>query len=165
MTISLRNILSTDEAHFTLRRSVKSHKCRIWATENPRTVVEIPLRDEKVTVWVEFNISIVIGPFFFEEMRDSGFITATVTSERYADMLQNRIIPSLADKHLQEGTVFMQDGAAPHIARRVKDLLRGSFGDNRVIQTPLFPSLASQVPRSQSVRLLALELPEVASVS
>ncbi|GFT42100.1 uncharacterized protein TNCV_1668871 [Trichonephila clavipes] len=27
----------------------------------------------------------------------------------------------------------MQDGAAPHIARRVKDLLRRSFGDDRVL--------------------------------
>ncbi|GFV42205.1 uncharacterized protein TNCV_3164361 [Trichonephila clavipes] len=72
-------------------------------------------------------------PFFFEEMRDSGFVTATVTGERYADMLQNRNIPSLADKHLLERTIFMQDGAPPHIARRVKDLLRMSFGDDRVL--------------------------------
>ena len=27
----------------------------------------------------------------------------------------------------------MQDGAIPHIARRLKDLLRTSFGDNRVL--------------------------------
>ncbi|KFM63296.1 hypothetical protein X975_25949, partial [Stegodyphus mimosarum] len=27
----------------------------------------------------------------------------------------------------------MQDGAPPHIARRVKDLLRASFGDDRVL--------------------------------
>ncbi|GFX77515.1 uncharacterized protein TNCV_4025651 [Trichonephila clavipes] len=124
---------STDEAHFTLRGSVNTHNCRIWATENPRTVVETPLHDEKVTVWVGFTTSTVIGPFFFEEMRDSGFVTATVTGERYADMLQNRIIPSLADKHLLERTIFMQDGAPPHIARRVKDLLRRSFGDDRVL--------------------------------
>ncbi|GFT01511.1 uncharacterized protein TNCV_270151 [Trichonephila clavipes] len=73
------------------------------------------------------------GLFFFEEMRDSGFVTATVTAERYADMLQNRIIPSLADKHLLERTIFMQDCAPPHIARRMKDLLRRSFGDDRVL--------------------------------
>ncbi|GFU03451.1 uncharacterized protein TNCV_797501 [Trichonephila clavipes] len=129
----LSNLLWTDEAHFTLRGSVNTPNCRIWATENPRTVVETPLHDEKVTVWVGFTTSTVIGPFFFEEMRDSGFVTATVTGERYADMLQNRIIPSLADKHLLERTIFMQDGAPPHIARRVKDLLRKSFGDDRVL--------------------------------
>ncbi|GFW42081.1 uncharacterized protein TNCV_1905391 [Trichonephila clavipes] len=128
----LSNLLWTD-AHFTLRGSVNTHNFRIWATENPRTVVETPLHDEKVTVWVGFTTSTVIGLFFFEEMRDSGFVTATVTGERYTDMLQNRIIPSLADKHLLERTIFMQDGAPPHIARRVKDLLRKSFGDDRVL--------------------------------
>ncbi|XP_068085599.1 sterile alpha motif domain-containing protein 5-like [Anabrus simplex] len=40
---------------------------------------------------------------------------------------QIRIIPSLAEKHLLEGTTFMQDGAPPHIATIVKDLLRRSF--------------------------------------
>ncbi|GFW99641.1 uncharacterized protein TNCV_3418741 [Trichonephila clavipes] len=129
----LSNLLWTDEAHFTLQGSVNTHNCRIWATENPRTVVETPLHDEKVTVWVGFTPSTIIEPFFFEEMRDSGFVTATVTDERYADMLQNRIIPSLADKHLLESTIFMQDGAPPHIARRVKNLLRRSFGDDRVL--------------------------------
>ncbi|GFT34964.1 uncharacterized protein TNCV_786771 [Trichonephila clavipes] len=129
----LSNLLWTDEAHFTLRGSVNTHNCRIWATENRRTVVETPLHYENVTVWVGFTTSTVIGPFFFEEMLDSGFVTATVTGERYADMLQNRIILSLADKHLLERTIFMQDGAPPHIARRVKDLLRRSFGDDRVL--------------------------------
>ncbi|GFV90884.1 uncharacterized protein TNCV_2324531 [Trichonephila clavipes] len=65
-------------------------------------------------------------------MRDSGFVTATVTGERFADMLQNRISTSLADKHLLERSIFMQDDAPPHIARRVKDVLR-SFGDDRVL--------------------------------
>ncbi|GFW89292.1 uncharacterized protein TNCV_4934601 [Trichonephila clavipes] len=129
----LSNLLWTDEAHFTLRGSVNTHNCRILATENPRTVVETPLHDEKVTVWVGYTTSTVIGPFFFEEMRDSDFVTATVTGERYADMLQNHIIPSLVDKHLLERTIFMQDGAPPYIARRVKDLLRRSFGDDRVL--------------------------------
>ncbi|GFX94496.1 DUF4817 domain-containing protein [Trichonephila clavipes] len=41
----LSNLLWTDEAHFTLRGSVNTHNCRIWATENPRTVVETPLHD------------------------------------------------------------------------------------------------------------------------
>ncbi|GFV76227.1 uncharacterized protein TNCV_4673161 [Trichonephila clavipes] len=129
----LSNLLWTDEAHFTLRGSLNTHNCRIWATENPRTVVETPLHDEKVTVWVGFTTSTVLVPFFFEEMRDSGFVTATLTSERYADMLQNRIIPSQADKHLLERTIFLQGGAPPHIARRLKDLLRRWFGDDRVL--------------------------------
>ncbi|GFU80118.1 uncharacterized protein TNCV_579981 [Trichonephila clavipes] len=142
----LSNLLWTDEARFTLRGSVNTHNCRIWATQNPRTVVEFPLHDEKVTVWVGFTTSTVIGPFFFEEMRDSGFVTATVTGERYTDMLQNHIIPSLADKHLLERTIFMQDGAPPHIARRVKDLLRRSFGDDRVLSRHFHHAWAPRSP-------------------
>ena len=91
------------------------------------------MHDKKVTAWIEFNTPTVIMPFFFEEMFDSGFVTAIVTGERYADMLQNPIIPSLADKHLLEGTIFMQDGTPPYIARRVKDLLRTSFGADCVL--------------------------------
>ena len=90
-------VLWTDEAHFTLGGSVNSHSCRVWATENPRTVVETPLHDEKATVWVGFNTSTVIGSFFFEE---------------------------------KEGKIFMQEGAEPHIARSVKNILRTSFGDD-----------------------------------
>ncbi|GFS88052.1 uncharacterized protein TNCV_3930101 [Trichonephila clavipes] len=46
----LSNLLWTDEAHFTCRGSVNTHNCRIWATENPRTIVETPVHDEKVTL-------------------------------------------------------------------------------------------------------------------
>ncbi|GFU38980.1 DUF4817 domain-containing protein [Trichonephila clavipes] len=35
----LSNLLWTDEARFTLRGSVNTHNCRIWATENLRTLV------------------------------------------------------------------------------------------------------------------------------
>ncbi|GFT54178.1 uncharacterized protein TNCV_1798131 [Trichonephila clavipes] len=60
--------------------------------------------------------------------------------------------PSLADKHLLERTIFMQDGAPPHIARRVKDLLRRSFGDDRVLSRHFHHAWP---PRSQiSVRAI-----------
>ena len=48
-------------------------------------------------------------------------------------MLQNRIVPSLADKHLLESTTFMEDGALPHIPKQVKDLLRKTFNDDRML--------------------------------
>ncbi|GFV02800.1 uncharacterized protein TNCV_1592021 [Trichonephila clavipes] len=163
MTIELSNLLWTDKAHFTLRGSVNTHNCRIWATENSRTVVETPLHDEKSRYGLDLP-HLPLSGLFFEEMRDSGFVTATVTGERYADMLQNRIICSLADKHLLERTILCRM-ALHHIARRVKDLLRRSFGDDRVLSRHFHHAWPPQVPRSQSVRLLALGLPEVASVS
>ncbi|GFS63037.1 uncharacterized protein TNCV_3743031 [Trichonephila clavipes] len=123
----LSNLLWTDKAHFTLRGSVNTHNCRIWATENPS--LELSWKLHCTTRKSRYGLDLPHLPlsglfFIFEELRDSGFVTATVTGERYAYMLQNRIIPSQADKHLLERTIFMQDGAPPHIARRVKDLLR-----------------------------------------
>ena len=79
-------------------------------------------------------------------MRNSDFVTATMAGERYADMLQNHIIPSLTDKHLLKGTIFMQDGPPPHIARRVKDLLRTLFGDDRVFSRHFRPAWPLRSP-------------------
>ena len=62
----------------------------------------------------------------------SGFETVSVIGW-YTDMLQNRIIPSLADKHLLESSTYMRDGAPSHVARQVKDLLRTTFRDDRVL--------------------------------
>ncbi|GFY31889.1 uncharacterized protein TNCV_2620261 [Trichonephila clavipes] len=59
----------------------------------PGTVVETPLHDEKVTVWVGFTTSTVIGPFFFEEMRDSGFVTATRDGSFGDDRVLSRHFP------------------------------------------------------------------------
>ena len=56
-------VLRTEEAHFTLRGSVNSHNCRIRATENPRTFVQISLHDENVTVWCGFTAFTAIGYF------------------------------------------------------------------------------------------------------
>ncbi|GFX56520.1 uncharacterized protein TNCV_74661 [Trichonephila clavipes] len=43
------NILWTDEAHFHLEGSVY---CRIWETDNPHSILRVPLHSPKVTVWV-----------------------------------------------------------------------------------------------------------------
>ena len=83
-------------------------------------------------------------------MCDSGFETLSMTGERCTGILLNRIIPRLADKHLLVNTAFMQDGASPHTARQVKDVLRRSFGDDPVLNrhfryswSPMFPDLNS----------------------
>ena len=144
----LSNVLRIDEAHFTLRGSVNCHNCRIWTSENPRTLLQTPLHDEKITVRCGFTASTVIGTLFFEEMPDSGYEVFSVTGEKYADTLQYLTIPSLADKHLLESTTFIQEGASPHIDRQVKDILRRSFGDDSVMSChfryacpPNFPDL------------------------
>ncbi|GFV36732.1 hypothetical protein TNCV_1034081 [Trichonephila clavipes] len=69
---------------------------------------------------------------------------------RYAYMLKNHIIPSLADKHKLEETTFIQEDDLPHITTHVKDLLSISYGEDRALSCHLPLCLASQVPRPHS---------------
>ena len=72
-------------------------------------------------------------PFFSKEIRNAGFETVCMAGERYIGMLQNDIIPSLADKYLLKSTTFMQHGALRHFSRQVKELFCRSFSNNRVL--------------------------------
>ncbi|GBL82308.1 hypothetical protein AVEN_252474-1 [Araneus ventricosus] len=48
-------------------------------------------------------------------------------------MLRDFVIPQLQQRGCFQDIIFMQDGAPPHIDRRVKQLLRQHFTDARVI--------------------------------
>lgn len=126
-------ILWTDEAHFHLTGYVNTQNCRIWATENPLATNPVPLHPAKVTVWCGFTASFIIGPYFFEETGALGPVTVTVTGQRYACLLRNHVIPVLQQRGCVDGIIFMQDGAPPHIANPVKQLLRRHFGNARII--------------------------------
>ena len=63
----------------------------------------------------------------------TGNVTCTVTSQQYASSLQQSIIQALQARQCDTTTVFMQDGAPPHIAHCVKQLLRCHFDDGRII--------------------------------
>ncbi|GFU79014.1 uncharacterized protein TNCV_308541 [Trichonephila clavipes] len=89
------NILWTDEAHFHLDGSVNTHNCRIWETDNPHSTLRVPLHSPKVTVWCGFSASFILGPYFFEELGAGGPVTCSITGQRYASLLRNKIIPDL----------------------------------------------------------------------
>ncbi|GFY25148.1 transposable element tc3 transposase [Trichonephila clavipes] len=127
------NILWTDEAHFHLDRSVNTHNCRIWETDNPHSTLRVPLHSPKVTVWCGFSASFILGPYFFEELGAGGPVTCSVTGQRYASLLRNKIIPDLQAHQCLSRIIFMQDGAPPHITRCVKDVLKHHFTEERVI--------------------------------
>ena len=74
-------------------------------------------------MWCEFTASTVIGLLLFEEMRDSGLEAISVTSKRYTNMLQNRVISRLADKHLWESTTVMHYDSPLHTARQIEKSL------------------------------------------
>ncbi|GFS61082.1 transposable element tc3 transposase [Trichonephila clavipes] len=117
------NILWTDEAHFHLDGSVNTHNCRIWESDNPHSTLQVPLHSPKVTVWCGFSASFILGPYFFEELGAGGPVTCSITGQRYASLLRNKIIPYLQARPCLSRIIFMQDGAPPHITRCVKDVL------------------------------------------
>lgn len=139
------NILWTDEAHFYLNGDVNTHNCRIWAKQIPHVIYPVPLHSPKVTVWCGMTASFIIGPFFFEEQSTAGPVTCTVTAARLASMLSRFVIPELQQRGILDTTIFMQDGAPPHIGTCVTQLLKQHFTNERIIGRT-FPT--SWPPRS-----------------
>ncbi|GFS80879.1 transposable element tc3 transposase [Trichonephila clavipes] len=127
------NILWTDEAHFHLDGSVNTHNCRIWQRDNPPSTLRVPLHSPKVTVWCGFSASFILGPYFFEELIAGGPVTCSITGQRYASLLRNKIMPDPQARQCLSHIVFMQDGAPPQITRCVTDVLKHHITEERVI--------------------------------
>jgi len=68
----------------------------------------------KVNVFCAISRRRVFGPFFFAE--------DTVTGRVYLDMLENWLMPQLADEEVQ-GYIYQQDGASPHWHKEVRAYL------------------------------------------
>lgn len=126
-------ILWSDEAHFALDGAVNNQNCRIWGASPPNVLHPQPLHSDYVTAWCGFTADFILGPFFFETLTPQGPKRCSVTSARYSELLRQHVIPALQERQCLQTTVFMQDGATPHIGREVKELLRANFGENRVI--------------------------------
>lgn len=113
----LKRICFSDEATFHVCGKVNRHNCRIWGSENPRTVIVHERDSPKVNVWCGVMHDRIIGPFFFAE--------ANVNRWSYLDMLELYAVPQLQE--LQPEIIFQQDGAPPHWARCVRDFLNATF--------------------------------------
>ncbi|GBM18011.1 hypothetical protein AVEN_238403-1 [Araneus ventricosus] len=95
-----------------------------------------------------FTAAFIVGPFFFEEIGPSGPVTCTVNGTRYESLLRNQLIPALQQRGCVDNTIFMQNGAPPHIETPVKQQLNMCFGKDRIISRhfttawpPLSPNL------------------------
>ncbi|KAF8763677.1 hypothetical protein HNY73_021835 [Argiope bruennichi] len=64
----------------------------------------------------------------------NGIQTCSITEKWYPDMLRDFVIPILLQSGCLQDHIFMQDGAPPHIDRRVKRLLIQHFTEARVIR-------------------------------
>lgn len=111
-------VLWTDEAHFYLDGSLCNRNCVIWSTENPHAVATTSLHPQRVTVWCGFSTRFILPPMFLEEGE-------TVTAERYLTILRDHMLPNIPRR---QKVIFMQDGAAPHVAKSVKQFLLNHFG-------------------------------------
>lgn len=121
----LQNICFSDEATFNLRGEVNKHNCRYWSTENPNLMREEHCQyPEKLNVWLGIYGDHVIGPIF---------IDGNLTGEKYLDMLENIIDPTIThllenDDMLDENLLyFQQDGAPPHYTLPVRQFLNRTF--------------------------------------
>ena len=61
----LDNIFFSDECSFTLRGSVNCQNFRIWGKEKPDIILQKPMMEKKLNVFVAFSSKILIGPYFF----------------------------------------------------------------------------------------------------
>ncbi|GFW78254.1 uncharacterized protein TNCV_137231 [Trichonephila clavipes] len=62
-----------------------------------------------------------------------GPVTCSITGQRYASLLRNKIIPDLQARQCHSRIIFIQDGAPPHIKRYVTDVPKHHFTEERVI--------------------------------
>ena len=109
----LRSILWTDEAHFLLTGHVSIRHCVLWSTENPHQTESAPLHSPKVTVWCGFTQDFITSPVFVESPN-------IVNQDSYLAILKSHVAP-LCRRH--RNLTFMQDGATPHTAKKVRDTL------------------------------------------
>ena len=64
----LNNLVFSDEAHFSMDRTVNRHNFRYWSNTNPHWICELPLHSPRTTAWAAIGISTgIIDPFFFDE--------------------------------------------------------------------------------------------------
>ncbi|GFV88449.1 transposable element tc3 transposase [Trichonephila clavipes] len=77
-----------------------------------------------------------------------GPVTCSITGQRYASLLRNKIILDLQARQCVSRIIFMQDRAPPHITRCVKDVLKHHFTEERVISRQI-PHLCP--PRSSDL--------------
>lgn len=116
--LSLPDLIFSDECEFSLHGHVCKHNCRIWATEKPNTVHEVPIQGPKIMVWAAMSSRQIFGPYFF---------TATIDGLVYLKMLKEFFYPLCQKRRITQTLVFQHDGASPHFANVVKEWLNKKF--------------------------------------
>ncbi|KAJ8936038.1 hypothetical protein NQ318_015444 [Aromia moschata] len=94
-TLQIENVLFSDESTFTLHGYVNHQNCRYWLRENHHWMRELHTQNpEKVNVWAGLIGKNIIGPFF---------IDGNLNGETYLALLQNNVVPTMANLYPAEG--------------------------------------------------------------
>ena len=83
--------------------------------KNPKVLFKKTVGKQRVTVWCGMTADRLISPFLLNE---------TMNADRYLTMLSDDVWPLV---HNEPGLRFMQDGAPPHWAKRVRQWLDVHF--------------------------------------
>lgn len=109
-------ILFTDESTFCTNGTVNKQNTRVWARQNPYIIQETHVQNrQKVNVWAGILGDRIIGPFFIE---------GSLTTQKYLELIQQSVIPALGRL---DRIFFQHDGAPPHSAAVVTELLNATF--------------------------------------
>lgn len=122
----LSQCLWTDDAHFTIDGTVFTRNCVIWSPVNPHAIITQSLHPERVTAWCGFTSEFILKPFFFAD--------ATINQHNYRQLLEDYVIPELRRRRCLRRITFQQDGAPPHVAASVRDVLTATFHSRIISQ-------------------------------
>ena len=116
----MTRIVFSGESIFHTSGVANKHNARVWGTENPRTVQEVPSISEKVMIWCGMYESRIIDPYFFSEL--------SVTVSKYKRILRCYGLPKIQE--LPGGPVFQQAGARADYSISVRQYLDRKFVDD-----------------------------------
>ena len=103
-------------------------RSRIWASENPKMIIEKPLYPQRVTASCGFWTGEIIGPYFFENEAGAA---VSVNGLRYRTMINEFLWPELKDMDVDD-VYFQQDGATYHTSGETIGFLREKFSGRMI---------------------------------
>lgn len=110
-------IVYSDEATLHLNGLINRHNSVYWAQENPHVFVTEGMKSPGLNVWGGIWQGGIIGPFFIER---------NLTGDSYRQLLLDHVFPAIAENG-PPNAIFQQDGAPPHYALHVRQLLDERF--------------------------------------
>lgn len=114
-------VIFSDESLFTREGIFNSHNMHVWSDENPNVTRSRSFQHRwKMNIWAGIMGTEILGPVILPDI---------LTGVTYVDFLQENLPDFLEEVPLYERNkiIFQQDGAGPHNARIVTNLLNEHF--------------------------------------